>query len=266
MSKLDQISIYPIKSCSGINLQTSQVLDRGFPLDRRWLLVDEGGQFISQRTAPLLGQIKISLNSDQLHVNYPGKSPLRLSLNIRSNVRHEVLIWKDKVDGLWVGQECDDWFSDILGRRVQLIHMNERVHRPLIKDRLPQDHSFEVSFADGYPYLLTSQASLDDLNRRLTSPVPMDRFRANLVVSGFDAFAEDRWKRIKIGDVEFMVVKPCARCQVTTIDQQTGTPSKEPLKTLATYRKQAGKVMFGMNLVALSSGSVQLSDPVLIIE
>lgn len=265
MTQLDQISIYPIKSCSGINLQSSQVLDRGFPHDRRWLLIDQEGQFISQRSTPLLGQIKISMNSSQLNVSYIGKSTLSVNFNNQSNVRHKALIWKDKVDGLWVGRESDDWFSHVLGQQVHLIHMNDKVHRPLIKDRLPQDRSFEVSFADGYPYLLTSQSSLDDLNSRLGNPVPMDRFRANLIVSGFDAFAEDGWKRIRIGEVEFMVVKPCARCQVTTIDQETGASSKEPLKTLATYRKQDGKVMFGMNLVALSAGSVNLKDPVTII-
>ena len=265
MPKLDQISIYPIKSCSGINLQASQVLDRGFPLDRRWLLVDEKGQFISQRTTALLGQIIISLDGDQIQANYPGKSPLSLDLNIRGNVRHMAMIWKDKVDGFWVSQECDAWFSEVLEQPVHLIHMNDDVHRPLVKNNLPQDRSFEVSFADGYPYLLTSQSSLNDLNSRLTSPVPMDRFRSNLVVSGFDAFAEDGWQRIGIGEVEFMVAKACARCQVTTINQKTGAASKEPLKTLATYRKQDGKVMFGMNLVALSSGSVHLDDPILII-
>ncbi|MBT4035629.1 MAG: MOSC domain-containing protein [Candidatus Marinimicrobia bacterium] len=266
MSTLDQISIYPIKSCAGIDLQSSQVLDRGFPLDRRWLLIDEAGQFISQRTTPQLGQIKIFQNNDHLLVKYPAKSPLKLHLNVQSNVRQKAMIWKDQVDGLWVDQETDNWFSDVLEQRVHLIHMNEEVHRPLVKDNLPQDRSFEVSFADGYPYLLTSQASLDDLNNRLTSPIPMDRFRANLVVSGFEAFAEDDWKRIRIGEVEFLVAKPCARCQVTTIDQKTGSASKEPLKTLATYRKQGGNVMFGMNLVALSTGSVNLTDPVFIIE
>ena len=264
MPTLDQISIYPIKSCSGINLQSSQVLDRGFPQDRRWLLIDEAGQFISQRTTPRLGQIQITLGNEQLLVEYPGKTPLSIYVETRSTVHHTAMIWNDKVDGIWVGQKCDDWFSDVLGRQVQLINMNEKVHRPLIKDSLPQDRSFEVSFADGYPYLLTSQSSLDDLNSKLTNPVPMDRFRANLVVSGFHAFAEDEWKRIRIGDVEFLVVKPCARCQVTTIDQQTGAPSKEPLKTLATYRKQDGKVMFGMNLVALGTGDVNLNDPITI--
>lgn len=265
MPKLDQISIYPIKSCAGIALEASEVLDRGFPLDRRWLLVDETGQFISQRKSPRLGQIRLTRNNTQLNVSYPEKAPLNLDLNVQSGVRHEAMIWSDKVDGLWVGRECDDWFSDVLEQQVQLIYMNDDVHRPLIKKRLPQDRLFEVSFADGYPYLLTSQASLDDLNGRLENPVPMDRFRSNLVVSGFEAFAEDHWNKIRIGKVEFLVVKPCARCQITTINQKTGVSSKEPLKTLATYRKQAGKVMFGMNLVALSAGSVHLNDPVTIL-
>lgn len=266
MPKLDQISIYPIKSCSGISLQSSQVMNRGFPQDRRWLLVDKGGRFISQRTTPLLSQIKISLTNDHLQVNHAGKSQLNLSLTIQSNTHRKSSIWKDEVDGIWVGQEYDSWFSDVLGQQVHLVHMNEDVHRPLVKKYLPQERSFEVSFADGFPYLLTSQESLDDLNSRLTNPIPMDRFRSNLVVSGFHAFAEDEWKKVGIGEVEFLVVKPCARCQVTTIDQQTGVSSKEPLKTLASYRKQNGKVMFGMNLVAINTGRVNLNDPVTIME
>ena len=266
MSKLDQISIYPIKSCAGIDLPSSQVLQRGFPFDRRWLLIDEEGQFISQRTNSLLGQIKLSLAADQLIVNYTGRAPQHLDLQPENKIHKKAMIWKDLVEGIWLGQSCDDWFSDVLGQPVHLIHMNSEVSRPLVKDSLPRDRSFEVSFADGYPYLLTSQSSLDDLNSRLNDPVPMDRFRANLVVSGFEAFEEDNWKKISIGEVEFVVVKPCARCQVTTIDQTTGATSKEPLKTLATYRKQDGKVMFGMNLVALSTGTVMLEDPVTILE
>ncbi len=265
MPKLDRISIYPIKSCAGIDLQTSMVHGRGFPLDRRWLLIDEAGQFISQRTTPLLGQIKISQINDHLKVDYHSKRSLKLQLSAHSNIRHKAMIWEDKVDGLWVGQEPDNWFSEVLERQVHLIYMNEEVHRPLLNNNLPKDRSFEVSFADGYPYLLTSQASLDDLNGRLTTPIPMDRFRSNLVVSGFKAFAEDDWNRVRIGEVEFIVAKPCARCQVTTIDQITGTTSKEPLKTLATYRKQDGKVMFGMNLVAISTGSIKINDPVTLI-
>ena len=266
MSKLDQISIYPIKSCAGIDLSASEVLSRGFPLDRRWLLIDEAGQFVSQRTTARLGQIKLSQENNHLIVNYPEQDPLHLDLDVPDGIRRKAKIWHDSVDGVWVNQASDDWFSHVLEQQVHLIHMNADVHRPLIKDHLPQDRTFEVSFADGYPYLLANQASLNDLNSRLETPVPMDRFRANMVVSGFEAFAEDDWKKVRIGEVEFLVVKPCARCQVTTIDQKTGAASKEPLKTLATYRKQDGKVMFGMNLVALGTGSLHLNDPILIVE
>lgn len=266
MPILDQITIYPIKSCAGIDLDSSMVHDRGFPLDRRWLLVDEHGKFISQRTHPRLGQIKLAADSNKLIVDHEGKPSLHLDLNPEKKEMKKAKIWKDDVRGVHVGQESDDWFSDILAQSVHLLHMNAAVSRPLVKERLPQDRSFEVSFADGYPYLLTSQSSLDDLNSRLENSVPMDRFRSNLVVSGFEPFAEDGWKRIRIGDVEFMVVKPCARCQVTTIDQRTGATSKEPLKTLASFRKQGGQVMFGMNMVALTSGRVAVSDPVTILE
>lgn len=264
-SKLENISIYPIKSCAGIDLPSSEVLDRGFPLDRRWLLTDRDGLFLSQRKIPKMGQIKLTLSEDHLTVNYPDKDPLLLDLNLQSNIKKDTQIWKDSIKGVWVNQESDDWFSEVLEQPVQLVHMNQKVQRPLIKESLPDDRSFEVSFADGYPYLLTSMDSLNDLNSRLSSPIPMDRFRSNLVISGYEAFAEDHWQKISIGEVEFLVVKPCARCQVTTIDQQTGESSKEPLKTLASYRKQNGQVMFGMNLVALNSGSVKLNDPITVI-
>jgi|FLOH01.1.fsa_nt_gi uncharacterized protein len=263
---LDQIWIYPIKSCSGIHLNSSEVEDRGFPLDRRWLLIEENGTFISQRNSPKLGQIKISYHQDHLHITSAGKDALTLEFSAATPTKIEAQIWKDTVQGSWISKECDAWFSDILNRPVRLVHMNSEVHRPLENPALPSNRTFEVSFADGYPYLLTNQASLDDLNGRLDQPIPMDRFRSNLVVSGFEAFAEDSWKRISIGAVEFLVVKPCARCLVTTIDQESGIASKEPLKTLATYRKQNGKVNFGMNLIALTRGVVSRGDPLDILE
>ncbi|MCF7823611.1 MAG: MOSC domain-containing protein [Candidatus Marinimicrobia bacterium] len=263
---LKKITIYPIKSCAGIDLPASDVEARGFPLDRRWLIIEENGTFISQRNAPQLGQIKISATENQLIINYMGKSPLIVDQSTPSDKRIEAQIWKDSVQSLWLSSEYDAWFSEIIGRSVHLVQMDKQVHRPLEKESLPAGRTFEVSFADGYPYLLTNQSSLDDLNDRLSQPIPMDRFRSNLVVCGFPAFTEDHWKRIRIGDVEFLVVKPCGRCQVTTIDQKTGESSKEPLKTLASYRKQNGKVMFGMNLVALSEGRIKINTPVHILE
>jgi uncharacterized protein len=266
VNKLKQISIYPIKSCSGINLEHAKVEDRGFPFDRRWMLIEENGDFVSQRKSPTLSLFKISVGTDNLRITYPGLKPHSFPLDSKSNSQIKAHIWKDSVRSHLVSAISDQWFSEALDRKVRLVYMDDTVIRPLEKEQLPGDQSFEVSFADGYPYLLTNQASLDDLNHRLDVPIRMDRFRANLVVSGAEAFAEDHWKRIRIGEVEFMVVKPCARCQVTTIDQKTGKSSKEPLKTLASYRKQDDQVMFGMNLVALNSGRIKVDSPVRILE
>ncbi|NQV16152.1 MOSC domain-containing protein [bacterium] len=263
--KLDQINIYPIKSCSGIDLLEGEVQDRGFPLDRRWMLIDSKGIFISQRNSPRLSLIKIELKGDQLLVSYPGMDHLRIRIGVSESVLVKTQIWDDTVEAYWIGSEADDWFSQALNRTLKLVFMDDKISRPLAYEHLPQHKAFEVSFADAYPYLLTNQASLEDLNQRLEYPIGMDRFRSNLSVSGFDAFAEDHWKKIKIGDVEFQVVKPCARCQVTTIDQMTGKASKEPLKTLATYRKHKGKVLFGMNLIALTRGIIRTNDLVYIL-
>lgn len=263
---LEQLNIYPIKSCSGIQLQQAETENRGFPMDRRWMLVEADGKFISQRKTPQLGQFNILISDNSLTVSYPGESPLSIGLNSHLQQQVEIQIWNDTLHCHHVAHHASKWFSQILHREVYLVAMDPSVKRPLIKKHLPQDQNFEVSFADGYPYLLTNHASLDDLNSRLENPIGMDRFRANIEVSGFEAFSEEDWKRIKIGTVDFLVVKPCARCQVTTIDQQTGTASKEPLKTLATYRRQNGQVMFGVNMLALNRGTVRLNDTIKILE
>ncbi len=266
MTALDAIHIYPIKSCRGISLPSAHAELRGFPLDRRWMLVDGEGQFLSQRNTKSLGQISIQIMDGQVSVTAPQQTQLRIPTHMAEKNRIKVRIWDDELEAITVSKEANLWFGNFLQKDVRLVYMDPSVLRPLEKDSLPQDQDFEVSFADGYPYLLTNQASLNDLNQRLGSPIGMDRFRSNLVVSGFPAFAEDSWKRIRIGAGEFQVVKPCARCQVTTIDQKTGQQSKEPLKTLASYRKVDGKVMFGMNLVALNVADIRVGDTIQIME
>ena len=230
------------------------------------MLVDSNGMFISQRNTPKLSQIAIRVNHDQLEVAVPGHESLIIPVDQNSGKTLLAQVWNDVVPGLHVGSAVDEWFTNYLGIETRLVHMDADVVRPLVKTQLPQDKAFEVSFADGYPYLLTNQASLDDLNNRLQTPIPMDRFRSNLVVRGPQAFAEDNWKKIRIGDAEFQVLKPCARCQITTIDQSNGVSSKEPLKTLASYRKSGGKVMFGMNLVATNQATISVNDPLTILE
>lgn len=266
MARLTGINVFPIKSCQGISPDHAEVEARGFPLDRRWMLIDETGKFLTQRHEPGLREIHVEDCPDSLLINCRDLPPLAVPKELPSGTLMSSRVWDDHVEGLHVSEEADEWFSQALGQPVKLTHMDQTIVRKLEKDRLPQDRSFEVSFADGYPYLLTNQSSLDDLNSRLTHPVGMDRFRSNIIVEGFEPFAEDDWKHIQIGEAEFLVVKPCARCVVTTIDQGTGVRSKEPLRTLSKFRNIGGKAMFGMNMVVHKKGPITLGDEVIILE
>ena len=179
---------------------------------------------------------------------------------MNSGKEMQVKVWGDEVAALQVAPTVSAWFSDFLGMDVELVVMPESSHRKLDPRYAVQEES--VSFADGMPYVIIGQASLDELNGRLADPVGMDRFRPNLVFSGGDAYAEDQFKQLQIGEVEFQVVKPCARCVMITVDQEKGTKGKEPLATLATYRSQGAKVYFGQNAVSLTQGIVRVGDPI----
>jgi len=179
-----------------------------------------------------------------------------------------VKIWSSSVKGSFYPKEVDEWFSDAIGSRCRLVLMPETTKRIVSPDYAIRKFEDTVSFADGYPFLLIGEASLADLNSRLEEPVPMNRFRPNFVVTGSEAFEEDNWKRIRIGSTEFHVVKPCARCVMTTVDQAAGQKNgKEPLKTLAAYRTRSGNVLFGQNLIAeTAGGTIRVGDAVEIIE
>jgi uncharacterized protein YcbX len=185
---------------------------------------------------------------------------ISFDLKMNSGKEMQVSVWGDVVTALQVSPEVSAWFSDFLGMDVNLVRMPESSHRKLDPRYAVQEES--VSFADGMPYMMIGQASLDELNSRLADPVGMDRFRPNLVFSGGEAYAEDQFKQLQIGEVGFQVVKPCARCVMITVDQENGTKGKEPLATLATYRSQGAKVYFGQNAVALTQGIVRLGDPI----
>jgi uncharacterized protein len=174
-------------------------------------------------------------------------------------VRRDVQVWSSRVAAL-VHDAGSAWLSDALGRRCQLVYMPDDVERAVnpLRGR-PGD---VVSFADGYPFLLIGQGSLDDLNGRMSAPLPMIRFRPNLVVEGAAAFAEDGWPRVRIGAVTFRNVKPCDRCVMTTVDPETGNKGAEPLRTLATYRAWGGAVWFGVNLIAENTGTLRVGDAV----
>ena len=261
--KVTEINIYPIKSTRRIALQQSAVLPRGLPWDRRWMLVDAQGRFITARQHPTLAMVQTDVKDPVVQVSAEGRKPLLLPLRPPDGQITCVTVWQDSCDAVLAGAEADAWFSDYLGFSCRLVQMTDELVRAVNPDYAQAGD--EVSFADGFPLLLISEASLNDLNSRLQDPVSMRRFRPNLVVDGEGAYEEDRWRRIRVGDVEFEGVKNCSRCVVTTIDPDTGVkdPNKEPLRTLGSYRRQPqGGVYFGQNLIPRSGGMIHVGDRV----
>ncbi|UZD24672.1 MOSC domain-containing protein [Algoriphagus halophytocola] len=256
---IQDIYVYPIKSLGGIRLAKATVEERGFKYDRRWMLVDQKGVFLSQRTTASLALLRVRLESEGLTVFPVSNSTDQIHIPF-DQVGEElaVQVWDDEMLAKTVCKQADDWFSRILGKEVRLVKMPESTVRKVDPKYAPNGEA--VSFADGMPYLMIGQNSLDDLNQRLEEEIEMNRFRPNIVFSGGEPFMEDTWDEIQIGDVTFQVVKPCARCVMITIAQETGVKGKEPLKTLATYRATGKKVLFGQNMLALSSGELKVGD------
>ncbi|MFL5401832.1 MAG: MOSC domain-containing protein [Gemmatimonadales bacterium] len=258
--RLAGLNVYPIKGARGIALDNSEVDGFGLRHDRRWMVVNPSGEFLSQRTHPRLALIAPAIQDGTLRVTAPEMPPLELPLHPADAVRSRVAVWRDFCPASWLGEEPAGWFSEFLDCACTLVHMPDRVVRPADPAFAPA--GTRVSFADGFPFLLISEESLADLNRRLAAPLPMNRFRPNLVVAGGEAYAEDEWREITIGEIAMQVVKPCGRCVVTTTDQMTAERGKEPLRTLATYRKQGGEVMFGQNVVHQKQGQLRVGDQV----
>ena len=257
---LSEITIYPIKSMKGVALQSAKVELRGLQFDRRWMLVDRDATFISQRDVPRLALISTQIKEDSIIVEAPGKQRLSLPAKMSGSTPISVRVWDDTVRVLPAGREADEWFSDFAGVDCRPVYMPDDSLRP-VEPRYALASDI-VSLADGFPLLLVSQASLNDLNGRLPEPVPMNRFRPNIVVSGSGAFDEDGWKKIRIGDLSLRIVKPCSRCVTTTVDQSTGVQGKEPLATLSRYRNFNGKVHFGQNAIPENEAVIRLGDRV----
>jgi uncharacterized protein YcbX len=261
--KVTELNIYPVKSTRRIALTESEVLPRGLPWDRRWMLVDRDGRFITARQQPRLATVQTRLGSAELRVEAAGRRGFSLPLRPDGGRRVAVTVWKDKVEAVTAWAQADAWFSGFLGLDCHLVQMTDDVLRPVSRDfGKPGD---QVSFADGFPLLLISEASLADLNSRLERPVEMRRFRPNLVVDGDVPYAEDGWRHIRVGEVEFEGVKNCSRCVFTTIDPDTGEkdPHSEPLRTLGAYRRgPEGKVYLGRNLIPRGAGIIRVGDSV----
>ncbi|MFZ1720693.1 MAG: MOSC N-terminal beta barrel domain-containing protein [Candidatus Moraniibacteriota bacterium] len=258
---LSEIYIYPIKSLGGISVDSAIAEARGLKYDRRFLLVDENAMFMTQRDFPQLALLKLSFSENGFEVlNIKDNSHLILPFESDSNKNISVTIWNDVCKAVKLGKDFDDWFSNAVGKKCSLVYMPDDEKRIVEKKYINDEHI--VSFADAYPFLIIGQSSLDDLNARLDIPIPMNRFRTNFVFTGGKPYEEDGWKDFKIGKAEFKAVKPCARCVITTTDQQTANRCDEPLKTLSTYRKLNNKVMFGMNVICEEPSIISVNDSI----
>ena len=263
--KISELNIFPIKSCKGFSAPSVELDAYGIVNDRRMMIVDTDGIALTQRDFHDLCFVEPILSSDTLSLKAPGMNDLNVdTADLGQNPIH-VEVWDDACLGLDCGSDAAGWFSEYLHTACRLVRIDQTFVRPIDRNYSIRDE--HVSFTDGFPMLLISEASLADLNSRLNQPITMNRFRPNMVVEGCAPFDEDRWKKIDVGGLTFEVVKPCARCVVTTIDPTTGKSGDEPLRTLATFRKTAeGKVMFGQNVIHVQkSGTIRIGDQVTIV-
>lgn len=252
MLTLSGLYCYPLKSAAGIAVDKARLEARGLQYDRRWMVIDTDNTFVSQRSEPRLARIKPYL-ADTLQLHALDMPVLEVPLKAGGSSL-SVHVWEDTVTAVTVDPAADAWLSEVLGQPVRLVYLPDDSHRPIDPDYAQTGAHNEVSFADGYAVLVVSEASLEDLNTRLETPLPMNRFRPNIVVEGCAPYDEDDWTRLRAGEVQLSLVKPCGRCVVTTTDQATLERSPEPLRTLATYRKQGSHVMFGQNAVVVNEG------------
>ncbi|MEQ1588378.1 MAG: MOSC N-terminal beta barrel domain-containing protein [Cyclobacteriaceae bacterium] len=261
---LSEIWIYPVKSLAGIRSKRAKVKQKGLANDRRWMLVDEAGRFLTQREHPEMSQFQLAMDKGQLIIwnRFETGNQLVISDPAPANQDNliRVTIWDDEVEAAEVSHVYSQWFSDQLRIKCKLVFFPETNRRDVDPDFAIKNE--QVSLADAYPFLIIGQASLDDLNKRLRNPVPMNRFRPNFVFTGGAAHEEDSWKEFRIGRNRFIGVKPCSRCVLTTVDQLTGVKGREPLATLATYRKQGSKIKFGQNLLAIDYDEIQEGDEI----
>jgi uncharacterized protein YcbX len=257
--RLTGLHVYPIKSAAGLSPDEWEVDGFGLRYDRRWMVVDAGGGMLSQRTHPRLALIRPAIGDGTLRVETAGMPALELPLAPAVTVTMAATVWNDTCAAVWTGERAARWFSDVLETDCSLVHMPQTTVRPASTAYAPP--GYRVSFADAFSFLLVSEESLADLNGRMAAPLPMNRFRPNLVIAGGSPFGEDALSTFRIGALGFHVVKPCDRCVLTTTDQVTLERSPEPLRTLATFRKVGGKVYFGQNVVHDGTGRLALGEP-----
>lgn len=265
MLRVSQLNIYPIKSLGGITLDSANVTDRGLEHDRRWLLIDENNIQRTQRELPAMALLQTAIIPTGLLITHRlTQTQITIPFQPQTNEFTQVQCWDDTVRAQSVDPQADTWFSDILNANCRLVYMPDDTRRQTDLKYTTQGH--HTSFADGYPFLLIGEASLDELNSHLDEPLPMNRFRPNIVFSGGAPFEEDHLHDFAIAGIRFNGVKLCARCVMTTIDQLTAQKGREPLLTLAGYRRDGHKILFGQNLIHHGRGRIAVGDELIPIQ
>lgn len=264
MLKIQEIRIYPVKGLRGLSVREARVEPWGLAGDRRWMVIDPQNTFVSQRRVPRMAAVDAVVQPAGLRLSAPDGGDLEVPVPGATAPSVEVAIWKSLVPALAGGPAADRWLSGALGTPCRLVYMADPANaRPADPEYAAATD--RVSFADGFPLLVTNAASLVDLNGRLSQPVTMDRFRTSVLVTGAAAWAEDGWRRLRVGEAEFAAVKTCARCAVVTVDQTSGLMAEdnEPLRTLGSFRRDArGRIVFGQNLIPTRLGRIAVGEEV----
>lgn len=263
MFTVSALYIYPVKSLGGFSVSEAVMTTTGFQHDRRWMLVDKEGIFMTQRQHPEMALLQTAITADGLyiyHKHYPEKNIIIPFVSTPVGSK-QVKVWDDLCDAWYYDDvSINLWFSEMLETTCELVYMPEGTNRMV--DKAYAKNNEITSFSDGYPILIIGQSSLDELNSKLAEPVSIDRFRPNMVFSSGPPHIEDDWNHFTINAIDFFGVKTCGRCVVTTIDQQTSIAGKEPLRTLATYRTFDNKIKFGMNLLHKGTGTIKLGEAI----
>ncbi len=254
---IKQIQLYPIKGMGGISVHSTKALQEGIQWDRHWMLVDEEGTFQTQRELRFMVHFKTALKDEGVEVSYKEEKILLPFIHTKEGER-TVQIWEHTLIADVCKTELSEWFSEHLGKQLQLVCLKAKTPR-IKKIRVAPDE-VAIRFSDGYPYTILGTASVELLNSKLEEALPETRFRSTIIVETDTPHAEDTWTDFQINGLDFRMVKPCSRCVVTTINQDTGSTSKEPLKTLSSYRREGNYVNFTMNAICLTEGVISVGD------
>jgi uncharacterized protein YcbX len=270
MIEITGLFIYPVKSLGGISLSEAELGPRGLMYDREWAVVDTNNRFLSQREIPRMSLIQTAVDKSRGCLTLllpdlagPGQVLTIPLVHDEMSETIKVTVWSDNARATVEEAETNAALSKYLGQDIRLVRMAPG-YRRVVDGRYAPGKENIVGFADGFPLLIIGEESLEDLNARLEYPVLMNRFRPNLTTCGGGAFAEDNWRKVTVKGIEMELVKPCDRCVITTIDQESGVQGKEPLRTLANFRKKQGKILFGQNAIFKGQGSLALGDEVIV--